>query len=84
MAPSVSDDPAPRTIADLAPSDQRLGLTCGYCGRFRYLRHTNFPGSAEISAIATELKCARCGSDDVVTRAIARDAKSGYWPAEFS
>ncbi|SHM03092.1 hypothetical protein SAMN05444272_1605 [Roseibium suaedae] len=72
------------TIGDLKSRDQRLGINCNYCGRFRYMADSSYRPSTVVAGIAGSLTCARCGSDDVETFAVARTEKHGYWPAERS
>jgi len=76
--------PADLTISDLGKNDQRLGLKCNYCSRFRYMATHRFPPETCVSEIAKSLHCAKCGSDDVETFAVSRNSENGYWPAESS
>ncbi|MBD8890063.1 hypothetical protein [Roseibium litorale] len=82
FAPQPKD--ADVTIGELKSRDQRLGINCNYCGRFRYMADNQFRASTVVAGIAGNLTCARCGSDDVETFAVARTEKHGYWPAERS
>jgi hypothetical protein len=70
------------TIGDLVARGDRLGLYCDACGRFRYMKTDNLPGSLIIKGMAEKLSCIRCWSEDVATRPVRRDARTGYWPAE--
>jgi hypothetical protein len=70
------------TIGALMASGARLGLVCDACGRFRYVKTDSLPEDQIVKAIADRLSCIRCWSDDVSTRAVHRDARTGYWPAE--
>jgi hypothetical protein len=72
------------TIGDLVARGDRLGLYCNACGRFRYIKTGNLPGSLNIKRMAEKLSCDRCLSEDVATRPVRRDARTGYWPAERS
>jgi hypothetical protein len=60
----------------------RLGLYCDTCGRFRYMKTESLPGCLNIKRMAEKLSCIRCWSEDVTTRPVRRDARTGYWPAE--
>jgi hypothetical protein len=66
------------TIGDLVVTGDRLGLYCDACGRFRYMKTDGLPGSLNINGIATKLTCIRCWSEDVATRPVRRDARTGY------
>ncbi len=81
IKPSSSED---LTIADLGKKDQRLGLKCNYCSRFRYMATHRFPPETCVKEIAASLHCARCCSDDVETFPVTRNSENGYWPAESS
>jgi hypothetical protein len=70
------------TIGGLVARGDRLGLYCDACGRFRYRKIDNLPGSLNIRGMAEKLSCIRCWSEDVATRPVRRDARTGYWPAE--
>lgn len=72
------------TIEALVADEKRLGITCNYCGRFRYLNLTRFALETVVSEIADEMTCAKCGSPDVQTAPVSRTQKNGYWPAECS
>ncbi|ADZ71035.1 hypothetical protein [Polymorphum gilvum] len=72
------------TIGDLRRNGRRLGLTCTGCSRFRYMKDARFPDTVTVTAIALALRCARCGSPDVLTAAVARCSTTGHWPAERS
>jgi hypothetical protein len=79
---SSSDDTL--TIEDLRAKGMRLGVVCGHCHRFRYLNDSRFADDESLAAIAKKLTCNRCRSTEVEAVAVARDPKSGYWPAERS
>ncbi len=72
------------TIADIQDNSLRLGLTCNYCHRFRYLKDNRFARDMKLSALAETLHCAQCGSPDVRLEPIARDKATGFWPAEHN
>jgi hypothetical protein len=80
----MTNDPtdAGLTIGDLLTAGARLGLFCDACGRFRYMTTDRLPTGQIVAAIGDKLSCIRCWSDDVSTRAVRRDARTGYWPAE--
>jgi hypothetical protein len=70
------------TVGDLAVSGARLGLYCGACGRFRYMKVVGLADDQNVKAIADKLSCIRCWSSEVTTRAVRRDPRTGFWPAE--
>ena len=70
------------TIGDLVARGDRLGLYCDACGRFRYMKTDSLAAGLNIKAMAEKLSCIRCWSEDVATRPVRRDARTGYWPAE--
>lgn len=72
------------TIADLRRTGKRLGLRCGHCSRFRYMRDSRFAEADNIAELAKRMRCARCGSENVNTEAVAKDPATGFWPAESS
>lgn len=72
------------TIADLRTSGQRLGLYCAGCNRFRYMNIDRYEDIMVVRDIAQHLICKRCLSREVETRAVSRDGKTGYWPAEYA
>src|SRR5580704_19710971 len=59
------------TIGDLVARGDRLGLYCDACGRFRYMKTDNLPGSLNIKGMAERLSCIRCWSPDVAYAASA-------------
>lgn len=69
------------TIADLRRHDQRLGLYCADCGRFRYVK-PDYPDTAVLIDLSKDIRCFRCRSPDAVLKAVSRDAATGRWPAE--
>ena len=70
------------TIGELTASGARLGLYCDACGRFRYMTTDRLPEWQIVKTLADKLSCIRCWSDDVATRPVRKDARTGYWPAE--
>jgi len=70
------------TVADLLAGGLRLGLTCGDCGRFRYLRLDRMSAQTVIDDLAQQLACSRCRSAEVALRPVQRDRRTGFWPAE--
>jgi hypothetical protein len=78
----MTNDDVNLKIFELLASGARLGLFCNACGRFRYLTTDRLSDNQIVKAIADKLSCIRCWSDDVSTRAVLRDARTGYWPAE--
>ncbi|ODN72579.1 hypothetical protein [Methylobrevis pamukkalensis] len=71
----------PLTISELNARRMRLAIYCTSCGRQRYLRGP-FPEAAVIADLAAGMTCTRCRSREVEARAIDRDARTGFWPAE--
>ncbi len=69
------------TIGEVNERGARLALLCNHCGRLRYIRN-DFPETSTIKAVASTLKCHRCGTTDVNLKALVRDPQSGFWPAE--
>ncbi|WP_420411200.1 hypothetical protein [Roseibium sp.] len=84
MTAQASDAEQDLTIGTLEESDRRLGIICGHCSRFRYLKSARYAADLTLSALGASLTCSRCGSDDVQAIAISRDPENGYWPAERS
>jgi len=82
-SPTAAIDPNP-AIQTLADRDQRLGIVCDHCTRFRYLNAGRYAAGTRLSAISAALTCARCGSKEVKAVAVSRDPNNGYWPAERS
>jgi hypothetical protein len=79
----TSEDAEPDlTIGDLVARGDRLGLYCDVCGRFRYMKTDSLPGGLNIKGMAEKLSSIKCWSEDVATRPVRRDARTGYWPAE--
>ncbi|WP_417688971.1 hypothetical protein [Roseibium sp.] len=72
------------TIEDMRQRGLRLGFRCDHCSRFRYMADRRFEAETVVSAISESLTCARCGSTEIETFAVARHEASGYWPAESS
>jgi hypothetical protein len=70
------------TIGDLALGGARLGLYCAACGRFRYVKTGRLPEDQNVKALADGLSCMRCGLNDVATRPVHRDIRTGRWPAD--
>jgi hypothetical protein len=70
------------TIGDLSRSGARLGLYCDACGRFRYMKADRLDEGQNVRALAKRLSCIRCWSEDVATRPVLWDVRSGRWPAE--
>lgn len=82
--PSSSETDAPMTIKVLRDNGQRLGVRCADCHRFRYMADRRFQETETLENISADLKCARCGSENIAAEAVSRDARTGFWPAEGS
>ena len=72
------------TIAELKAAGLRLGMTCHGCNRFRYLALNRSEDDTVVEEIGATLICSRCRTREVTTAAVHPDAKTGFWPAEFS
>ncbi len=69
------------TIFEVAERNMRLAIYCESCGRLRYLK-ASYPQSSRLADLSRGMRCTRCRSDEVEVRPIARDARTGFWPAE--
>ena len=59
-------------------------MHCAACSRFRYMKLDRYGDTAKLADISATLTCSRCRSSGVEARAVDRDPKTGFWPAEYA
>ncbi len=72
------------TIGDLKSAGRRLAMYCSGCVRLRYMNANRYADDVVVSEIGGQLICARCRFKGLETRAVERDLKTGFWPAEYA